>query len=125
MNQKVSKIRQIVAAVILVLVVAGFTSCEKYKFTPPAVDPKTTWKLSTDIQPIFNSNCISCHGAALKPDIREGKSFNALTKGGYVSTPAESSKLYSTLSGSSHLSRATDEQRLKILYWITQGALNN
>lgn len=125
MNQKESKIRQIIAAVILVLAIAGLTSCEKYNFNPPAVDPNTTWKLSADIQPIFNSNCVSCHGDALKPDVREGKSFNALTKGVYVSSPAESSKLYSTLTGSSHLSRATDEQRLKILYWITQGAQNN
>lgn len=125
MNQKITKIRQIIASVILIMAIAGFASCEKYKFTPPAVDPNTTWKLSTDIQPVFNSNCISCHGDALKPDLREGKSFNALTKGGYVSAPAESSKLYSTLTGSSHTPRATEEQRLKILYWITQGALNN
>jgi len=125
MNQEVSKIRQIVAAVLLLLAITGFASCEKYRFTPPAVDPETTWKLSADIQPIFNSNCVSCHGDALKPDLREGKSYTALTRGGYVKAPAESSKLYSTLTGSSHAPRATDEQKLKILYWITQGALNN
>jgi hypothetical protein len=100
-------------------------SCEKYSFAPPAVDPKATWHFSTDIQPIFTSNCINCHGGTRSPDLREGKSFLALTKGGYVTLPAESSKLYLKITGGDHTPRTTDVQKLKILYWITQGAQNN
>jgi hypothetical protein len=125
MDRNNKGIRSVFAAILLVSSVAGFTSCEKYKYTPQAVDPSATWHLQTDIQPIFNANCISCHGSALSPDLRDGKSYQSLIKGGYVSLPAESSKLYSKISGGSHLSRSTETERLKVLYWITQGALNN
>lgn len=119
------KIRSFFLAFLLIMSVAGFYSCEKYGFTPPAVDPDTTWHLQTDIQPIFNANCVSCHGGSLSPDLRVDRSFQSLTKGGYVTLPAESSKLYSKMSDGSHLSRSTETERLKVLYWITQGAQNN
>lgn len=113
------------AAAVMLLALTVFYSCEKYTFTPPAVDPNTTWKLSTDIQPIFNANCVSCHGGSVPPDLRETKSFNALTRGGYVDTPAEDSRLYSTMGAASHLPRSTETERMKVLYWISQGAQNN
>jgi len=119
------KIKFLFAVILLLASVAGFYSCEKYKFIPPAVDPSATWHLQADIQPIFNASCISCHGGALAPDLREGKSYQSLTKGGYVALPAESSKLYATMKEASHLPRSTETERLKILYWITQGAQNN
>jgi mono/diheme cytochrome c family protein len=125
MNQESSKTRQIIAAVIMLLAISGFSSCEKYRFTPPAVDPDAEWKLSVDIQPIFNASCVSCHGGAVSPDLREGKSFDALTKGGYVNPPADGSKLYSTMNSASHLPRSIESERLKVLYWITQGSQNN
>jgi hypothetical protein len=125
MNQKLNRIRQILVAFILLAAVSGITSCEKYSYTPPAVDPNTTWHFQTDIQPIFNANCVTCHGGTKSPDLRDGKSYLALTKGGYVNAPAESSKLYSKMSGSDHSARSTETDKLKVLYWITQGALNN
>lgn len=125
MNLKVNKVRQSLAAITLLVAVAGFTSCEKYTFTSPAVDPNATWHLQADIQPIFTANCITCHGGSLSPDLRDGKSYNALTKGGYVNAPAETSKLYTQISSSSHIARSTEADRLKVLYWITQGAQNN
>jgi hypothetical protein len=125
MNQKLNRIRQILIAFVLLAVIAGISSCEKYTYTPPAVDPNATWLFQTNIQPIFSANCITCHAGAKSPDLRDGKSYLALTKGGFVSTPAESSKLYSKMVGSEHSPRSTDSEKLKVLYWITQGALNN
>lgn len=104
---------------------AIFSACEKYKFTPPEVDPNAPWSLSTDIQPIFNSNCVSCHGGAIAPDLREGRSHEALTEGGYVETPGESSRLYTMLNEPSHEAKTTETEKLMILYWIEQGAENN
>jgi hypothetical protein len=109
----------------MIAAVTGLNSCEKYSFNPPAVDPTAEWKLSTDIQPIFNANCTSCHNAARYPDLSQGKSYQALTKGGYVTLPGESSKLYTKLTDASHASRTTAVEKLKILYWINQGAKNN
>lgn len=125
MNQKLNRMKQILVALVLIAAVVGFSSCEKYSYTPPAVDPNTAWSLKTDIQPIFNANCIACHGGTTSPDLRDGKSFNALTKGGYVTAPAETSRLYAKMVDGSHESRSTAADKLKVLYWITQGAQNN
>jgi hypothetical protein len=125
MNQKLRMIRKLSVALVLIAIVEGFSSCEKYSYTPPAVDPTAVWHLQDEIQPIFSANCISCHGGTVSPDLRDGKSYLALTGGGYVTTPAESSRLYLKMTSSSHSPRSTDADKLKVLYWITQGALNN
>ena len=126
MNQKINRIRQILVGLVLVATGAGFSSCEKYQYNPPAVDPDATWSLQTDIQPIFNSSCIGCHGGTTtSPDLRDGRSYLALTRGNYVDEPALSSELYSTMISASHAARSTEADKLKVLYWITQGAENN
>jgi hypothetical protein len=126
MNHKLSKVKLSLAVVVLLMAIAGFTSCEKYTFTPPEVDPNYAWSLQTDIQPIFSANCIACHGGALSPDLRSGKSWNSLSKGGYVNLPAETSRLYVQIStNSSHIPKTSGVEKQKILYWITQGAKNN
>ncbi len=125
MNHNNKKIKSIFATLFLLVLIAVSFSCEQYKYTPPAVDPNTTWHLQADIQPIFTANCISCHGGSLSPDLRAGKSYQALKGGGYVNLPAENSLLYKQMNSASHLPRSTETDRLKVLYWITQGAQNN
>ena len=127
MNQKLKRIRQIFIALILIAAVEGFSSCEKNSFAPPAVDPNQTWHFQTDIQPIFTANCITCHnGKTQFPDLRSGKSFTSLSSGGYITPPGETSILYHQITtNSAHIPRSTDEQKLEVLYWINQGALNN
>jgi hypothetical protein len=126
MNRKLKRIRQIFVALILIAAVEVFSSCEKYSYTEPPVDPNATWHLSTDIQPIFNSNCVTCHGGIQSPDLRSGKSFLSLTKGGFVKQPGVKSILYIQITtNSDHIPRTTSAEKLKIFYWINQGALNN
>jgi hypothetical protein len=125
MNQKLKGIRQILYAIIILAAVEGFSSCEKYSYKPPSVDPNATWHFQTDIQPIFSANCITCHGGLQSPNLSAGKSYPALTKGGFVNAPAESSRLYLHMISPGHTARSTDVDKLKVLYWITQGALNN
>jgi hypothetical protein len=127
MNHRIDKIRQILVALVLIAAVEGFSSCEKYSFSPPAVDPNQIWHFQTDIQPIFNTNCVTCHnGVKQFPDLRNGKSYLALTKGGFITLPGETSRLYHQMStNSEHIPRTTDLEKLKVLSWIKQGALNN
>ena len=125
MNHGSKKEGRILTAMFLIAAITGLMACEEFKITQPAVDPDATWSLQTDIQPIFNNNCISCHGGSKSPDLRAGKSFRSLTNGEYVTLPAETSRLYSTMTGTDHISRSTETERLKILYWIEQGAQNN
>jgi hypothetical protein len=125
MNQKVKKVRQCLVAVIIMAAFAGFTSCEKYKILPTPFDPAAIWSFKADIQPIFNANCITCHNGSRSPDLRDGKSYSALSKG-YITAPAEASRLYVHISSNSeHIPRTSDTEKLKILNWIKQGALNN
>lgn len=125
MNKIGKNIRHIMVAFVLIAVVSGLSSCEKYSYTPPTVDPSATLLFQTDIQPIFSKNCISCHGGTKSPDLRDGKSYKALSTGGYLTAPAESSRLFTTMSEGDHISRSSETDRLKVLYWITQGAKNN
>ena len=53
-----------------------------------------------DIQPLFNQNCIGCHGGNIAPDLRSGSSYAALTNGGFViPSDAANSILYKALKG--------------------------
>ena len=121
----IKKPREIRFIMVLLVTFCGFISCEKYTYNPPTVDETKIWSLQDEIQPIFNSNCVSCHRGTIPPDLREGKSYNSLTSGGYVNLPAESSKLYTKITSSGHLARSTEEEKLMVLYWITQGAKDN
>lgn len=125
MKREIIKIGRIISAGLILTLLVLLSSCEKIKITSATVDPNATWSLSADIQPIFTSNCISCHGGTRLPDLRSGKSFTSLTNGGFVTTPATGSILYSTMTGSEHSGRSTDTQKLEVLYWIQQGALKN
>ncbi len=126
MKRKFSRTRQILVAIVLIAAVEGFPSCEKYSYPPPAVDPNATWHFETDIQPIFTANCISCHGVTQLPDLRDGKSYAALKQGGYITPPGATSILYLQMTtNSEHIPRSTAADKLEVLYWINQGALNN
>lgn len=125
MNQKGKILRVSLAVMVALVTIIGISSCEKYTFTPPVVNPNDTVYFHTEIQPIFNGICINCHNGNVSPDLREGKSYETLTKGSYVSLPAASSLLYTQITSSSHIARTTDLQKQQILVWIEQGFHNN
>jgi len=125
MNQRLKMLRQLLAAIIVIAAIVGLSSCEKYTYMPEVVNPTDSVHFQAEIQPIFSSNCISCHGAIKAPDLRDGHSYNALTQGGYVNLPGETSKLYSKMTGAEHTPRSTDVDKQKVLIWINQGAHNN
>ena len=118
-------LKQLLAAIFVIAAIGGLSSCEKYTYMPEVINPVDSVHFATEIQPIFNANCISCHGAIKAPDLREGHSYNALTTGGYVDLPGETSVLYLKITSSDHAPRTTDVDKQKILIWINQGANNN
>lgn len=125
MNKKLNRIRLILGLLLLIVAVTGFYSCEKNSFIPPKISTVDTLHFQTDIQPIFSANCITCHGAVRAPDLRDGYSYQALTKGLYVTLPGETSKLYLKITSADHTARSSDLDKQKVLIWINQGALNN
>jgi hypothetical protein len=125
MNQRITMLKQLLAAVIIVAAIGGLSSCEKYSYTPEVINPTDSVHFQAEIQPIFTANCVSCHGAIKAPDLRDGHSYKALTDGGYVNLPGETSVLYQKITSSDHMPRTTDVEKQKILIWINQGAHNN
>jgi hypothetical protein len=99
-------------------------SCEKETIKPIKV---LTATFSKDIQPIFDSKCTECHNGSRNPNLISGYSYKSLTKGGYYDTITPSqSKLYIQLTtNSSHIPKTSDDQKQKILLWITKGAKND
>jgi hypothetical protein len=114
-----------VAAFIITAGMVLFSSCEKYVYQLETVNPEEPVLFQTQIQPIFTNNCITCHKGSRNPDLRDGNSYASLTGGGYVSLPAENSRLYSQVTSGSHTSFTLDAEKQLILIWIGQGALNN
>jgi hypothetical protein len=125
MNQRIKMLRQFLAVIIVISAIGGLSSCEKYTYMPEVVNPTDSVHFQAEIQPIFTANCISCHGAIKAPDLRDGHSYEALTKGGYVNLPGETSKLYTKMTGTEHSPRSSDVDKQKVLIWINQGAHNN
>ena len=102
-----------------------FSSCEEYKIVQEEVDPGETVLFQTQVQPIFNDNCITCHKGSRDPDLRDGNSYESLTTGEYVNLPAADSKLYKQIISSSHTSFTIDPEKQLIYNWIDQGAQDN
>jgi hypothetical protein len=122
---KVKLFWSVVAAFIIPAGMLFFSSCEKYLIVYEEVDPGETVSFQSQIQPIFNQNCITCHKGSRDPDLREGNSYESLTTGGYVDPPAAESELYKQLNTSSHTSFTTETEKQLIYNWIEQGAQNN
>ena len=102
-------------------------ACTKYEIpkSPCPVDLPTNVGYSTDVQPIFDANCVMCHSGGQSPDLRPPYSFDELIDGGYVDKNFLcESELYLVLIGS-HDGRATDEEELIILGWMDEGAEDN
>lgn len=110
-----------------------FASCE-YEFidSPPVPppNPEDTIYFSTDILPIFNDNCTSCHKTGgTAPDLTEANAYTNITSGGLVDLAnPEQSKLYDIPrpgSSTHNWKKYTQAQSEDVLNWIRQGALNN
>lgn len=125
MKYEISQSKKGIAAFIIMAGVILLASCEKYSFRVETVDPVDSVHFNTVVKPLLNDKCAGCHNGSKNPDLREANSYTSLTTGGYVNLPAETSRLYLKISSSSHASFTLPEEKLRILYWITQGAKNN
>ena len=116
----------------LMLIVTGsmiviLTGCTKYEIPKPECPENlpTNVSFAGDVQPIFDQNCVSCHGGGQAPNLSPGWSYDELIFGGYVDTEFPcSSSLYEKLNGS-HSGNASEEELLTILGWIDEGAQDN
>ncbi|MGB8491421.1 MAG: hypothetical protein WCE64_10210 [Bacteroidales bacterium] len=124
MGKNISILRNGLKAFALLVTLFVLTSCEQYAYMN-VTDPDQQVSFQGQVQPIFTAKCITCHKGSRNPDLREGNSYASLTSGGFVTKPAEDSRLYRQVTSQGHTSLTTDVQKQIILNWIDQGALNN
>ena len=116
----------------LMMIVTGsliviLTACTKYEIPKPDCPENlpTSVSFANDVQPIFDQKCVACHGGSQTPTLSPGWSYDELTGGGYVDTDFPcSSVIYEKLNGS-HAGRASEDEILTILGWISEGAQDN
>ena len=112
--------------ILLILLLSGCYFDEGEEIILPDVV-----SFATDIQPIFSTNCTSCHPVLVAPpDLTEGSSYEAITNGVYiVPNDLEASVLYQRLEGNPSVMPpsgglpSTDIELVKS--WIEQGAPDN
>jgi len=115
---------------LLLFLGIGLSGCYKDVILPTAAEtaPPQYVSFSSDLQPIYNSNCAlsGCHvPGSQAPYLTPDLSYQQLL-GGYVNTitPTDS-RLYIAINGimEVHIPLASDRQ--KIYDWIRNGAPNN
>jgi hypothetical protein len=125
MREITGRSQSLILAFVMLAGISLLVSCEKYSFIVETVSPTDTIHFQADLQPIFTANCILCHNASRKPDLRNGNSYNSLSSGGYI-TPADSTcRLYVQIKSGHPSSAFSDVDRQKIFIWVKQGAKNN
>lgn len=116
--------------IISIILLGALASCTK-ETVKPIVLPSTVKAISfsSDLQPVFSSNCAVCHDnqGSQDPDLTSGDSYHALISGGYINTttPANSLLYQKINTGGSMASHSNVTFTAKVLQWITEGAKNN
>jgi hypothetical protein len=120
-----------------ILFIGIFTGCEKEYFIPVQLSLDDTVSFKNEIIPIFTTNCAisGCHNSGgLSPVLEAPVAYDNLFNGGYIALSAgevdtlnaESSVIYQKINtGSMAKYIQKPEDRVKILNWIKQGALDN
>ncbi|MFC2089659.1 hypothetical protein ACFLT1_02695 [Bacteroidota bacterium] len=105
----------------LSMIFITYSGCEKYVIEVGEVGDVS---FSTDIEPIFVTNCSSCHPSAAGLDFTEGQVYSSVTSNSLVdlASPEESSVYTKINSGHGNL---TTTDKNKILAWIEKGALDD
>lgn len=122
--------------IIIFIVLAFVVSLDGciYDFIAPeeTVPPDTTVVVSyaTQIQPIFDNNCILCHrSGGTSPNLTSGSSYSQINTAKFINATSPSQSLiYRRVipaGGFSGHPTVSSAQAALILSWLQQGAKNN
>jgi len=127
------KILNLISKAAVVILMLSLSSCYYDEVVEVVIadDPvDEVISFENDIQPIFTTNCASCHPAFADPDLTVGNSYSAITDGIYiVPEDLEASLLYQTLlwevSPMPIVEQLPASEINLVKIWIEQGALDN
>jgi hypothetical protein len=95
------------------------------------IPPPDDVSYQNDIQPLWNTDCVSCHNGVIPPDYREDFSYASNLNGYVVPFKPEESILYKSLLGIDGVSLMPpdakwSENKINLVKaWIEQGAKDN
>ncbi len=115
--------KKLIRIIILVVFSFSMTSCYYDQIEEVELPPDTVVEFATDIQPIFEANCVECHNANRDPDLRAENAYNSLVPEYVTANNADDSELFIVLNGG-HGNISTGDLAF-IELWINSGALNN
>jgi hypothetical protein len=127
MTKKLNVLRTLVVLSSLLIL----SSCYYDEAIEEIIPEDTIVSFSAEIQPIFNTNCTSCHPLIVAaPNLTEDNSYDAIHMGSYiVSKDLDASILYQRLLGQPSVmppSGPLPKNEIDLVKrWIEQGALNN
>ena len=88
--------------------------------------PVDSIKFQTNIAPIIETNCASCHTAETPPDLTTSDVYSVLLDGNYINTETPEISGFFILPWEGHADDyLTAEEHIALVKWIEQGALNN
>jgi len=125
MIMKSVKIKQILVTGLIGCLAFFNNGCEYVQIMP--VEPEGEISYSLDIQPFFNSKCISCHAGNIPPNLEATVSYDELVADNYINTSnPQNSLLYTKINvGGSMETYVSNTEKALLLKWIEQGAKNN
>jgi len=119
--------KKVINVLSLFLVIFALAACEYATIIPDVPNPEVPVSFKTQLQPVFNSNCIGCHkpGGTL-PNLTEGNSYQSLTTNNLVvAGNADNSILYQEISSGTMKGFSNAEFNGLVKNWINQGAKDN
>jgi len=129
--KKTIRIFGVLASLMIML---SLTGCYYDEVVVQVIPTNNDVSFKTDIQPILNTNCISCHTTIVQPNLTVGKSYANLKAipGGIVPGDAAGSELVDMLKHDPSNPNPMPPQGpilakdiSLIVDWINQGALDN
>jgi len=117
---------KLIGAIITFNIFIGFGCTYKQIIEPKVSQELVSFK--SDIIPIFENNCISCHSTqSIPPVLLSQNAFLTLTQNSYLNTdiPEDSRLMVKVNSNHPNQLSPTSFEKQVLLQWIKEGANNN
>jgi len=114
-------------AVAVIAVMFISVACEYVFIEPVTYTVSGEVKFSTDVAPVLNRECITCHNGNHSSglDLRTDYSYASLQANNCVTAPAATSILIVHINADHHSDGITGEENAKMVSWIDAAAPNN